>query len=547
MGERSDDTVTPDTIEVLEKLRRRERQLRESQQIAHVGSWEWDIVSDRIEWSDELYRIWRLDSSAPFSYADYINRLHPDDREYTQDVISRALQTGGTYSVEHRIILPDGEQRWIHGRGEVITDAGGRAVHLRGIAQDITDRVAAEQRSRSLVREQVTAERAQRERERFYRLLNAAPALIAVVRGPEHVLDFVNDRFREAAHDTRLIGRPLREVLPMRRADLVDLVDLVNDVYASGERRIGTDVPAVVERDGVGEATAYFDFVYEPLLDEAGAVEGVMIHAVDVSEHVLARTRERDIRRALEESEARYRRRAEELTRLAARLELTNRELDAFAYAASHDLRAPLRGIANLAQWIEEDLSGTLSEDSQQMLQLMRGRMHRMEALIDGILQYSRAGRTHEPPSDVDVSRLVSDVVDLLAPDHGDVVIAPDLPVICTEKLPLQQVFQNLIGNALKHGGTDVVVEVSARDAGDFWEFLVADNGPGIAAEFHERIWSIFQTLHPRDEVEGTGIGLSLVKKLAEAQGGRVGIESSPGQGATFSVWWPKQTPSEAA
>jgi signal transduction histidine kinase len=546
MSERSDDRVASDTVEVLEQLRRRERLLRESQEIARIGSWEWDIAADRIEWSDELYRIWRLDPSATFSYADYINRLHPDDREHTQEVIARALQTGGTYNVDHRIILPDGEQRWIHGRGEVITDGGGRAVRLRGVAQDVTDRVTAEQRSWSLIREQLATERAQRERERFYRLLNAAPALIAVVRGPDHVLDFVNDRFRDATHQSRLIGRPLREVLPTSRTDLVDLV---NEVYASGERRVGTETPAVIDSDGdgVGEATAYFDFVYEPLLDDAGAVEGVMLHAVDVTDHVTARTRDREMREALEESEARYKKRAEDLARLAARLERTNHELDAFAYAASHDLRAPLRGIANLAQWIEEDLADTLSEDSRQMLQLMRSRMHRMEALIDGILQYSRAGRTHEPATEVDVGQLINDVVDLLAPDHGEIFVTPGLPVVLAEKLPLQQVFQNLIGNALKHGGDGVVVEISARDAGNFWEFRVADNGPGIAAEFHDRIWSIFQTLQPRDEVEGTGIGLSLVKKLTEAQGGRVSLESSPGQGATFSVWWPKQTPTEAA
>jgi signal transduction histidine kinase len=381
------------------------------------------------------------------------------------------------------------------------------------------------------------------ERERFYRLLNAAPALIAVVHGPEHVLDFANDRFRETAHGTRLIGRPIREALRTSRGVLIDLL---NEVYASGERRAGAEIAAVIDRDGVAE-TAYFDFVYEPLRDDSGSVEGVMVHAVDVTEHVLARAREREVRQALEDSERRYRQRAEDLARLAERLERTNHELDTFAYAASHDLRAPLRGIANLAQWIEEDLSDTLSEESRQMLQLMRSRMDRMESLIDGILRYSRAARTHEPASSVDVAGLIRDVVDLIAPEHGEIVIAPSMPVIWAERLPLQQVFQNLIGNALKHGGPDVLVEISAREAGDFWEFRIADNGPGIAAEFHDRIWSIFQTLHPRDEVEGTGIGLSLVKKLTEAQGGRVGVESSPGQGAVFSVWWPARAPSEAA
>jgi signal transduction histidine kinase len=531
---------------LLETLKRRERHFRESQQIAHVGSWEWDLETDRVDWSEEMFRLWHVDPSAPFSYSDYLGRLHPEDRDRMQEVIAHALQTGGSYSVEHRILLPDGDQRWIHGRGEVIAGGDGRPVRLRGTAQDVTDRVLAEQQARELFREQLARERAQRERERFYRLLNAAPAMIAVVHGPNHVFDFVNDRFREATRGLPLVGLPLKIALPASRADLVAFLD---EAYASGERRVGTEIPTPIDRDGDGtnEETAYFDFIYEPLRDATGAVEGVMIHATDVTDHVTARAREREIRDAFEESEARYRRRAEELARLAARLERSNRELDAFAYAASHDLRAPLRGIANLAQWIEEDVSGTLSQDAREMLQLMRNRMHRMESLIEGILQYSRAGRSHEPPSDVDVGALVRDVVDLLAPEHGSIMIAADLPVVFAERLPLQQVFQNLISNALKHGGRDVQVGITGHDAGAFWEFRVSDNGPGIAPEYQERIWGIFQMLQSRDEVEGAGIGLSLVKKLAEDQGGRVALASAPGHGATFSVWWPKRAGSEDA
>lgn len=531
---------------LLETLKRREQHFRESQQIAHVGSWEWDLETDRVEWSDEMFRLWRLDPSAPFSYADYLDRVHPEDRDRLQEVIGHALQSGGSYNVEHRIVLPDGEQRWIHGRGAVIANDAGHPIRLRGTAHDVTDRVVAEQGARELLREQLARARAQRERERFYRLLNAAPAMIAVVHGPTHVFDFVNDRFREATRGIPLVGLPVRIALPGSRPDLLARLD---EAYATGERRVGTEIPTPVDRDGdgVNEATAYFDFVYEPLKDDTGAVEGVMIHAVDISDHVAARVRERELRDAFEESEARYRRRAEDLARLAARLETSNHELDAFAYAASHDLRAPLRGIANLAQWIEEDLTGTLTEESREMLELMRSRMSRMESLIDGVLQYSRAGRTHEPPTDIDLAALIGDLVDLLAPEHGEVVIASDLPVIHGERLPLQQVLQNLISNALKHGGEDVQVDISAHDAGDSWELRVTDNGPGIAPEFHDRIWGIFQTLQPRDEVEGTGIGLSLVKKLVEAQGGRVAVESAPGEGATFSVWWPKQTGADEA
>jgi PAS domain S-box-containing protein len=281
--------------------------------------------------------------------------------------------------------------------------------------------------------------------------------------------------------------------------------------------------------------------------DDRGEPERLIGICMDVTERKAAEDALADHRRRVEESEARAVQRAEELARLTERLKRSNAELDVFAYAASHDLRAPLRGIANLAQWIEEDLQGSLPEETREMLALLRSRMHRMENLIEGILQYSRAGRMHEAPVRVDVRRLVEDVVDLLSPATATVRVDPDLPRLVTERLPLQQVFQNLIGNAIKHGGPGVHVTIGGEDAGAFWTFRVSDTGPGIAPEFHDRIWGIFQTLEARDKVEGTGIGLSLVKKLVEAQGGAVTVESAPDAGATFAFTWPKtRTPEDA-
>ena len=248
---------------------------------------------------------------------------------------------------------------------------------------------------------------------------------------------------------------------------------------------------------------------------------------------------------ALKQSEQNLRVRAEELGRLARALERSNRELDAFAYAASHDLRAPLRGIANLAQWIEEDLQtqGKLPPETAEMLQLMRSRMHRMEALIEGLLQYSRAGRVHQTPERVETHQLVREIVDLLAPgDNAKIAIDPNMPTITTPRAPLQQVFLNLLGNALKHARHDgAEIAVSAAEAGPSYEFSVRDNGPGIPEEFQDRIWGIFQTLEARDKVEGTGIGLALVKKIVDAQGGRAWVESKAGEGATFKFLWPKE------
>jgi len=221
------------------------------------------------------------------------------------------------------------------------------------------------------------------------------------------------------------------------------------------------------------------------------------------------------------------------------------RELDQFAYVASHDLKAPLRGIANLAQWIQDDTAERLGAESIEHMRLLQGRVHRMEALIDGILAYSRAGRVLKSPEAVDTGTLVREVIELLAPPSGVTIqVPPKMPTLNTERVPLQQVFLNLIGNAVKYtraARPDAVIRIDWRDAGDAFEFSVSDNGPGIEPEYHERIWGIFQTLAPRDKVEGTGIGLAVVRKIVETRDGFVSLESSPGQGAIFRFIWPKK------
>lgn len=231
------------------------------------------------------------------------------------------------------------------------------------------------------------------------------------------------------------------------------------------------------------------------------------------------------------------------------RLEVSNAELDQFAYIASHDLKAPLRGIANLAHWIEEDLQDNLREDTREMLEMLRGRMQRLESLIDGLLEFSRAGRARAHPDTVNVGTLVGEVIELLAPPPSTTLVVKDgMPTMVTDRLGLQQVFMNLIGNAIKYArGDGARIQIGVYDSGMFYDFFVADNGPGIASEYHDKIWGIFQTLAPRDEVEGTGIGLSIVKKAVERRGGSVRLESEPGRGATFSFLWPKHLPREDA
>lgn len=217
-----------------------------------------------------------------------------------------------------------------------------------------------------------------------------------------------------------------------------------------------------------------------------------------------------------------------------------NQELDRFTYIVSHDLKAPLRAIASLSEWLEEDLEGKLDEDTSNQLSLLRSRVYRMDAFIDGLLQYSRAGRMQVEKTLVDVNQLLAEIVDSLnPPENFQIEIVGKMPVLMTESLLLQQVFSNLISNAIKHHPRpDGKVIISVDDRGNDYQFAVADNGAGIDPEYHQKVFEIFQVLTARDRKESTGIGLSIVKKIVETKGGKIWLESEIGKGTTFYFTW---------
>ena len=225
----------------------------------------------------------------------------------------------------------------------------------------------------------------------------------------------------------------------------------------------------------------------------------------------------------------------------AVKLQRTNEELDDFAYVASHDLKAPLRDVQNLANWIVEDVGATLPPASTEHLKKLSGRVARMECLLDDVLRYSRAGRVFDDVVDVDVNALLEDVVAIVAVPTGfDIELPHDVPILVSPRSGLEQVFANLIANAIKHHDRSAgSVRVGWCGVGERIEFLVADDGPGIPCEYHERVFRMFQSLRSADEVEGSGIGLAIVKKLVDSHGGTITVESD-GRGATFRFTWPR-------
>ena len=224
------------------------------------------------------------------------------------------------------------------------------------------------------------------------------------------------------------------------------------------------------------------------------------------------------------------------LQKSTGKLKSANQELQDFAYVVSHDLKAPLRGISTLAGWISTDHGESLDEDGREKLDLLIVRVRRMNDLIDGILKYSRVGRTREETVPVDCSALVAETVDLLSPgERFTVAVQENLPTVTADRTKLGEVFQNLISNAIKYiDKPRGEIRVGCEPNGDGWKFHVADNGPGIEEKYHDKVFQIFQTLGPKDTPGSTGVGLAVVKKIIEQMGGEIWIESSPGEGTTF-------------
>jgi light-regulated signal transduction histidine kinase (bacteriophytochrome) len=233
----------------------------------------------------------------------------------------------------------------------------------------------------------------------------------------------------------------------------------------------------------------------------------------------------------------------EELRKANVELARSNEDLERFAYVASHDLQEPLRAVSAYTELLAKRYENKLDEKADKYIGFALDGARRMQQLISDLLAYSRVGSRTAGLKEVDCAELLEEVVQGLKTaiqESGAVVSVGKLPTITTDRTLLKQVFQNLVSNAVKfRKEAQPRVDISARQDGAFWEFTVADNGVGIDPKFHDRIFVIFQRLHSRGQYSGTGIGLAIVKKIIERQGGAIALDSTPGKGSRFTFSLP--------
>lgn len=311
------------------------------------------------------------------------------------------------------------------------------------------------------------------------------------------------------------------------------------------------DIVLKGEMDGVAAAEQIHERFDIPVIYLTGLTGDQLTERAKITEpfgYILKPFQERELHVAIEIAlykhgmEKKIREMAEERERLLKETEKVNKEMRDFVYVVSHDLKAPLRAISQLASWIAEDHKDSFDEKGKEQLDLLLNRTRRMHNMLDGLLEYSRAGRMRGEAVGVDTRKMVEEAVKSLS-QAGNIrfVIHEDLPQVVMDPHQVILIFKNLIDNAVRFmDKPEGVIEVGCKDMGTSYEFFVKDNGPGIEEKHFDRVFEIFQTLTPRDELESIGIGLAIVKKLVARNRGKVAIESEVGKGSTIRFTLPK-------
>jgi PAS domain S-box-containing protein len=504
----------------LQTLQRREAQLSEAQRIAQVGSWELDLVGNKLTWSDEIFSIFEIDRTKfGATYEAFLAAIHPEDREAVNAAYTGSLATRKPYDITHRLLMADGRIKHVHERCESEFDAEGKPLRSIGTVQDISARKLADE--------------ALAESHRLLQaIIDTAPVRIF---WKDRELRFLgcNRAFAKdagVAHPDDLIGKDDYQLSWKAQAELYRADD--QRTMDSGIPKLSYDEPQTTP-DG---HDIWLRTSKVPLRNEENEIVGVLGVYDDITESKRAEAALNDFNRELEQ-------RVRERT---AKLEEANKELATFTYSVSHDLKGPLRGIDGYSRLLLADHSDKLDDEGRRFLVQVRQAAQQMGRLIDDLLAYSRLERRDMRADKVNPQELIEALLVERAEEIKTRGVAVNVAVSCTsvtaDRDGLVMALHNLLENALKFSRSALQpeIEIAGRDTGTTCIFSVRDNGIGFDMKFHDQIFGIFERLHRSEDYPGTGVGLAIVKKAMERMGGRAWAESEPGVGATFYLEIPE-------
>ncbi len=487
------------------QLQTSEAHLREAQRIGNIGSWEFDIQTEQITWSDEIFHIFRRDRALnpPRDFADLQESIHPGDRQFHAQTVQMLIDQHQPYDVELRICRGDGSLGYVQARGEAVLDAEGCLRKLRGVVLDITERKLAEEERR---------------------LLTDRLAL-ALKAGEIGTWDW--DMVHEATWDRRMY-----EIYGLQQlwesgqaATYQDWRDLVHpDDIAPTEAALQAAVRGEADYDvefRIWRTDGKLRWIKAKAVVQRDA-EGNPLRMTGINYDITSR----------KQAEA-------EILQKSAQLEASNRELEAFAYSVSHDLRSPLRAIDGFSRALLEDYGDLFNEEGKDYFSRIRRNVQRMGMLIDDLLSLSRVSRTEMRHTAVNLSAIAQELLQELQDTERDrqveCIIAPNI-VVWADPTLMRVVLSNLLQNAWKftshHPTARIEFGIIKQD--EQTVYFVRDDGAGFDMAYASQLFGVFQRLHNMDEFPGTGIGLATVQRIIHRHGGRVWAEAAVEQGATF-------------
>lgn len=377
---------------------------------------------------------------------------------------------------------------------------------------------------------------------RFRTLVEEAPVAMFIFRGENMVISTANKMALEMIRRTKeVVGKPVLEAIPELTGS--PAYQVIQEVYNTGQAQYGQAMLVPLERNGKLEE-CYFNFAYTPLV-ENGQVVGVMDVATEVTDMVLARKKIEEVvtQRTKELEKAN-----QALQDINKELQRSNQNLEEFAHAASHDLKEPVRKIHYFTQHLKEHLAAHLTETELRSFGRIENATERMGNLIDDLLLYSHVSQRPHEKEPIDLNGKIKKVLEDLELDIEEkkaVVNVGKLPLVKGYRRQLQQLFQNLISNALKYSKADVPprIEITAEpheEEGKQYHLIkVKDNGIGFDQQYADKIFQMFARLHGKSEYSGTGVGLSIVKKVVENHNGLIKVESTVDEGSAFEIYLP--------
>ena len=494
-------------------LREKEERLALATVNNGVGVWDWNLQTQKMIWDDSMFALYHI-RREDFSGTEEAWRasLHPDDLTRGDQEVADAISGKKPFETEFRVVWPNGEIRYIKAVAKVFRDNQGNPLRMLGINMDVTDRNKAEM--------------ALRESEDKFKYVFDHSPIGKTLTLPSGELQ-VNQSFCE------MLGYTDQELAHSRwqnitHPDDIELTQRSIDKLLSDEQDSTRFVKRYLHKNG---SEVWVDVVTFLRRDPKGKPLYFITSVIDISE-----------RKRAEEELRKYHEQLEELVReRTSKLEAANKELEAFSYSVSHDLRSPLRAIDGFSHILQDDYADKLDDEGKRLLNVVRDNAQRMGQLIDDILKFSRTSRLEMIFSEIDMEGLAHSVIEELQPAGAKLQVEiATIPPATGDPAMMHQVFVNLLSNAIKFSRSREIatIKVGGSIEGEEAVYYVKDNGAGFDMQYADKLFGVFQRLHGMNEFEGTGIGLAIVKRIINRHGGRVWAEGKVNEGATvyFSI-----------